>query len=250
MSYIISKEKLLKILKKIELNQNKFRDPCLQELGANEIKFNTMPIALIHTNTLKYSLATSIFKNPNTNSYQCFKTPFFRITKVNFKKETILLELLQPQSSTGEIGDFSIGGEICNLFSSVSITKFIRTGIYITLNIEPFNGIKCLGKVNAKLEIPKGITDNDNGNNALKIKTSEYIAIAIKNKKKYYNNDGLENFNKIRDPSSVSYYNLFINAMLQPPEFYEVLKGELILKTQDLPLKGSYIILQSITVNK
>lgn len=62
----------------------------------------------------------------------------------------------------------------------------------------------------------------------------------------YRDQDGItkgEN-QKIKDPSTISYMNLFINGVLQPKENYEVKCGMLMLKTKDLPPKGAPIILQ------
>ena len=53
----------------------------------------------------------------------------------------------------------------------------------------------------------------------------------------------------ILDPNNVSYYNLFINAVIQPYVNYSVQEGLLTLNTGDLPLKGSPISLQFITVS-
>ncbi|HHY91517.1 MAG TPA: DUF4183 domain-containing protein [Clostridiales bacterium] len=52
----------------------------------------------------------------------------------------------------------------------------------------------------------------------------------------------------ILDPQKASYHNLFINAVIQPSKNYSVQEGLLTLNTKDLPLKGSPISLQYITV--
>ena len=49
---------------------------------------------------------------------------------------------------------------------------------------------------------------------------------------------------KIIDPSSVSYINLFINGILQPPINYMVTPGVLRLMSNDLSVSGTPIILQ------
>jgi len=53
---------------------------------------------------------------------------------------------------------------------------------------------------------------------------------------------------EILDPREISYMNLFINGVLQPYENYIVKKGEIRLKTVDVPIKGAPIILQMVKV--
>lgn len=53
---------------------------------------------------------------------------------------------------------------------------------------------------------------------------------------------------KIPSPEDVSYMNLFINGVLQPAKNYEVVKDQLILKTVDLPLEKTILILQMVKV--
>ncbi|WIV12931.1 DUF4183 domain-containing protein [Proteiniborus sp. MB09-C3] len=68
--------------------------------------------------------------------------------------------------------------------------------------------------------------------------------------KKFYTNDDelIEYGNKgILDPNDVSYFNLFINGVLQPKVNYEIQKGLLRLKTEDIPLKDSTIIIIFVT---
>ena len=53
---------------------------------------------------------------------------------------------------------------------------------------------------------------------------------------------------KFPSPDDVSYMNLFINGVLQPAKNYEVVKDKLILKTIDLPLENTILILQMVKV--
>lgn len=48
-------------------------------------------------------------------------------------------------------------------------------------------------------------------------------------------------------PNQVSYYSLFINGVLQPKINYDIQEGSLILKTEDVPLRDSTIIITFIT---
>ncbi len=52
----------------------------------------------------------------------------------------------------------------------------------------------------------------------------------------------------ILPPCDVSYYNLFINGVLQPPDVYTVAKGKMFLQTDDIPIANAPIILQMITI--
>jgi len=79
-----------------------------------------------------------------------------------------------------------------------------------------------------------------------KIEVFEYYTHSNGKSRIYRNKDGITKgkYQKIIDPSTVSYMNLFINGVLQPKENYEVQCGMIKLKTADLPPKGAPIILQ------
>lgn len=83
-----------------------------------------------------------------------------------------------------------------------------------------------------------------------KIMVLEYFAIADGSKKLFTEGDGVKELGeqKILDPSKVSYMNLFINAVLQPKENYEVKKGMICLKTEDVPICGATVVLQMFIV--
>lgn len=76
-----------------------------------------------------------------------------------------------------------------------------------------------------------------------------YNALSDGIKRIYTNDDELTEYGNrgILDPNEVSYYNLFINGVLQPKVNYEIEKGKLTLKTEDVPLKDSTIIITFIT---
>ncbi|MEW9123647.1 MAG: DUF4183 domain-containing protein [Thermotaleaceae bacterium] len=77
----------------------------------------------------------------------------------------------------------------------------------------------------------------------------QYNALSDGIKKIYTNDDELIDYGNrgILDPNEVSYLNLFINGVLQPKVTYEIQKGQLLLKTEDIPLKGSTIIITFVT---
>ena len=68
-------------------------------------------------------------------------------------------------------------------------------------------------------------------------------------KRIYTNQDELIEYGSrgILDPNDVSYFNLFINGVLQPRVNYEIEKGLLLLKTKDVPQKDVAIIISFIT---
>jgi hypothetical protein len=84
----------------------------------------------------------------------------------------------------------------------------------------------------------------------LQADTLQFVTISDGVKRIYTNQDGLKGYGNtnILDPNTVSYVNLFINAMLQPSTLYHVQKGVLILTSQDIPKKGVPIILQFIKI--
>jgi hypothetical protein len=51
----------------------------------------------------------------------------------------------------------------------------------------------------------------------------------------------------ILSPDATSYYNLFVNGVLQPKTNYKIKKGFLEFKTTDIPSKGESIIITFIT---
>ncbi|NEU30289.1 DUF4183 domain-containing protein [bacterium LRH843] len=83
-------------------------------------------------------------------------------------------------------------------------------------------------------------------------KTKIHCFYTYSNGKKriYTNDDGLNDIknNIILDPRSVSYINVFINGVLQPPDNFTIQKGLLCLKTTDIPMRGVPIIIQFVKI--
>jgi len=77
----------------------------------------------------------------------------------------------------------------------------------------------------------------------------QYNALSDGKKRVYTNEDELLEYgNKgILNPDKVSYYDLFINGVLQPKTNYEIFEGILILKTEDIPINGSPIVIIFVT---
>ena len=84
----------------------------------------------------------------------------------------------------------------------------------------------------------------------LKAKNDLYNAYAHA-QKTYTNSNAIAMYGNtgILNPDSVSYYSLFINAVIQPSVTYSVQEGLLILTTDDIPMVGSPITLQFITIS-
>ena len=83
-----------------------------------------------------------------------------------------------------------------------------------------------------------------------KIKSFEFYSISDGRKRIFTEEDALQGYGKqeIIDPNLISYMNLFVNGVLQPKKTYEVTKGKIILKTEDIPQCGTPIILQMIII--
>lgn len=84
----------------------------------------------------------------------------------------------------------------------------------------------------------------------LKVKIFEYYTVSDGSKKVFTNNDALSGYGeqKIQDIENASFYNLFVNGVLQPKATYKIEDEKLILTTEDVPIKGSPIILQMIII--
>jgi hypothetical protein len=86
----------------------------------------------------------------------------------------------------------------------------------------------------------------------LKADVYQYNAFSNGEKRIFTNEDELTQYGNrgILDPNDVSYFNLFINGVLQPKINYEIEKGLLLLKTKDIPLEGSSILIVFVTFKK
>ena len=78
----------------------------------------------------------------------------------------------------------------------------------------------------------------------------QYNALSDGIKRTYTNDDELIEYGDrgILDPNDVSYFDLFINGVLQPKTNYEIEKGLLLLKTEDIPSKDVSIIITFVTI--
>ncbi|EKN63434.1 DUF4183 domain-containing protein [Schinkia azotoformans] len=87
-------------------------------------------------------------------------------------------------------------------------------------------------------------------NSPLKVETFQYYTISDGEKKVYTDDDELLYYGKvgIKDPNDISFTNLFINGILQPPAIFSFQKGILTLNSIDPPLEGTPIIVQFIKI--
>lgn len=85
-------------------------------------------------------------------------------------------------------------------------------------------------------------------NNLLKANTYLYSAVSDGVKKVYTNNDEITIYGNrgILAPNEVSFSNLYINGLLQPKVNYKIEKGQLTLLTEDVPAKGTTIVISYI----
>lgn len=88
------------------------------------------------------------------------------------------------------------------------------------------------------------------GKNCVNFTDDQYYTIADGVKREYTNDDALGKYstNGIPGPNEVSYYNLYVNGVLQPRENYIVEEGLLKFLTEDVPKIGRSIILESIAI--
>ncbi|MGE4352891.1 MAG: DUF4183 domain-containing protein [Oscillospiraceae bacterium] len=86
-------------------------------------------------------------------------------------------------------------------------------------------------------------------NAGLRAEVSQYDAIADGKKRCFRNSDEKKEYRGfgILSPEEVSYYNVFVNGLLQPKKNYILKKGELIFTTQNIPSKGQTVIILFVT---
>jgi len=83
----------------------------------------------------------------------------------------------------------------------------------------------------------------------VKAEVYQYNALSDGVKKTYSNADELTQYGNrgILDPHKVSYFTLFINGVVQPNKNYDIEKGLLTLRTEDVPQKDAHITINFVT---
>lgn len=94
------------------------------------------------------------------------------------------------------------------------------------------------------------ITFKDKNKQILMVENQQYNTVSNGQKKTYTNEDELKMYGDqgIPAPNKVSYFNLYINGVLQPETNYNVQKGKLTLTTAEVPIKDTPIILEAISI--
>jgi len=94
------------------------------------------------------------------------------------------------------------------------------------------------------------VTFKDRNGTVLPAEVYLYNAVSDGTKKVFTDDDELKCYgNKgILNPNQVSFINLYINGVLQPPVNYKIEEGLLTLLTSDTPLKGTPITLEFVTL--
>ncbi|MDR7315092.1 DUF4183 domain-containing protein [Brevibacillus nitrificans] len=114
--------------------------------------------------------------------------------------------------------------------------------------------IRDAASARRKLLVPSGCPDifpgSINQGQFLQTEVYYYCALASGSTRYFTDHDRLIEYQSslILDPQQVSYMNLFVNGMLQPPILYEVRRGLLLLKTTDVPQPGVMIMLQFVKI--
>ncbi len=83
------------------------------------------------------------------------------------------------------------------------------------------------------------------------VEAFEFYTLSDGFKRVYTDKDALLDYGqqKILNPQSVSFTNLFINGVLQPKTSYRVFEGSIEFLTDDIPTKDVPIILQMLRLN-
>lgn len=94
------------------------------------------------------------------------------------------------------------------------------------------------------------VTFKNQDNKILPVTSLLYNTVSDGVKRVFTNDDMLIEYgcDGIPDPNRVSYNNLYVNGVLQPKTNYTVEKGVLTLITEDIPLKGQMITLESLLI--
>ncbi|MFZ3587680.1 DUF4183 domain-containing protein [Bacillus sp. DJP31] len=81
-----------------------------------------------------------------------------------------------------------------------------------------------------------------------KVDVFEFYTVSDGSRRIFTEGDSLKGYGEQRiiGAERVSYTNLFINGVLQPQRCYEIEEGKIMIKTDDIPLRGTPIILQMI----
>lgn len=123
------------------------------------------------------------------------------------------------------ISDLSKGGfywEVSGMIQNKTTCRPFCLSQSVSFSLVPLHKKKIRGQTSYFVCVADGLTTSFTDENAL----ASYNSVSIP------------------DPSEVSYANLYVNGVLQPPHSYAYKRGEVTLLTEDIPLKGVPVILQ------
>ena len=94
------------------------------------------------------------------------------------------------------------------------------------------------------------VTLRNDSNQKMRVINDQYNAVSDGTKRVFTNEDELKKYGGrgIPDPKEVSYFNLYVNGVLQPTRNYIVRKGLLELTTTDVPEKNQLVILEALVI--
>ncbi len=131
---------------------------------------------------------------------------------------------------------------------------FINGELQPQINYQVSQGLLALKTENVP---PKGqtviltfVTFKNKKGDIITVDSRQYSALSDGTRRIYTNDDVLKKYSNsgIPAPSDVSYSNLYVNGVLQPLPNYTVRRGLLTLNTENLPLKGQILTLESLVI--
>ncbi len=162
-------------------------------------------------------------------------------------------EIKKTYTNADEIIEYGDQG-ILNPNDVSYLSMFINGVLQPQPNYTVAAGLLSLLTVDTPLEgtpiLIRFITLIDKNSNLLKGEIYQYNALSDGVKREYTDADELIMYGNqgILDPNDVSFYNVYVNGELQPKTNYVLSTGLLELKTTNVPLAGSPIIAEFVTI--
>jgi hypothetical protein len=166
--------------------------------------------------------------NFTVNKFYCCAVPDFTEGKTTFDKIKICISIDTAVASKAKVSiivpetdtSLTVKNKIC-----IDVNRIYDSGI--------FNSETCFSYMNMLIEA----------------EVYQYNTLSDGIKRIYTNEDELTEYGDkgILSPNNVSFYNLFINGVLQPKKNYLITKGLLKLTTKDIAPKGEPIIIVFVT---
>lgn len=162
-----------------------------------------------------------------TTNFQCHAKPILSSVKHNIKKVEVFVEVSFSVLSSKDTVFMICEPELCS--STMQPPLFHAEKVF---DLRCFKGdtIVTFDRV-------------------LKSEVCNYITLSNGEKREYTNQDALTEYHScgILPPEMVSYYNVFVNGVLQPHSNYTISEGSIKFDTEDVPPKDAFIIIEFIT---